>query len=159
MDPHPQRGVVAGIVLAHAEGADNDRVERVRVHAGRGPEGDRHFVPEDREPNEPGSGDDLTLIEAEAVEGLAADTGIDLTDGRHLRNVVTRGIALNDLVGKPFRVGAVRCVGVELCHPCRRLARHTGEFGVLRGLVNRGGLRADVVTGGEIAVGDPVEAV
>jgi MOSC domain-containing protein YiiM len=126
-------------------------VRRVRVHAGRGPEGDRHF-----QPHEPGNGDDLTLIEAEAVDGLLADTGIDMSGGSHLRNVVTRGIRLNDLVGRPFRVGEVRCVGVERCDPCRRLERMT-ENGVLRGLVNRGGLRADVVTGGEIAVGDAVE--
>jgi MOSC domain-containing protein YiiM len=144
-------GTVEDLVLGHAEGVANDRVQSVRVVAGQGPEGDRHFAP-----HEPGNGDDLTLIEAEAVEGLLADTGIDLTDGRHLRNVVTRGIALNDLVGKPFRVGEVRCVGVEPCHPCRHLERMT-ENGVLKGLAGRGGLRADVVTGGEIAVGDEVE--
>lgn len=144
-------GTVEGLVLAHPKGASADQVRNVRVHPGCGPEGDRHFAP-----HEPGNGDDLTLIEAEALEGLLADTGIDLRDGRHLRNVVTRGIALNDLVGKPFRVGAVRCVGVERCDPCRPLERMT-EKGVLKGLVNRGGLRADVVSGGEIAVGDPVE--
>jgi MOSC domain-containing protein YiiM len=146
-------GAVEAIYLGHAEGATADRVERVRVVEGRGAEGDRHFAA-----HEPGNGDDLTLIEAEAVEGLLDDTGIDMRDGSHLRNVVTRGVALNDLVGKPFRVGEVRCVGVERCDPCRRLERMT-ENGVLKGLVNRGGLRADVVTGGEIAVGDAVEEV
>ena len=149
-------GAVEAIVLAHPEGAENDLVERVTVVAGRGPEGDRHFRAEGMEPNEPGSGHDLTLIEAEALEGLTTDTGIELGPGQHLRNVVTRGIALNDLVGKPFRVGAVRCVGIEPCHPCRHLERLT-KPGVLKGLAGRGGLNADVVSGGEIAVGDPVE--
>ena len=144
-------GTVEGLVIGHAEGVANDRVSRVRVVAEHGVEGDRHFGP-----HEPGNGDDLTLIEAEALEGLREDTGIDLGDGRHLRNVVTRGIRLNDLVGKPFRVGEVRCVGVERCDPCRHLERMT-ENGVLRGLVNRGGLRADVVQGGRIVVGDVVE--
>ena len=147
------RGSVEALVIAHPTGATADQVQAVRVHAGRGPEGDRHF-----EQHEPGNGDDLTLIEAEALEGLLADTGIDMREGSHLRNVVTRGIALNDLLGKPFRVGDVRCVAVERCDPCRNLERMTTN-GVLRGLVNRGGLRADVVRGGEIAVGDPVEAI
>jgi MOSC domain-containing protein YiiM len=101
-------------------------------------------------------GDDLTLIEAEAVEGLRADTGIDLTGGGHLRNVVIRGIALNDLVGRRFKVGEVECVGDELADPCRHLERLTRP-GVLKGLAGRGGLRAAIVRGGEIAVGDPVE--
>jgi MOSC domain-containing protein YiiM len=65
-------------------------------------------------------------------------------------------VRLNDLVGKPFRVGDLRCLGVELCEPCRHLASLTHP-GVLKGLVHRGGLRADVVAGAEIAVGDAVE--
>ena len=72
--------------------------------------------------------------------------------------MVTRGIGLNDLVGRPFRVGAVRCVGIEPCDPCRHLEWLT-KPGVLKGLAGRGGLRADVVSGGEIALGDPVEAL
>jgi MOSC domain-containing protein YiiM len=104
-------------------------------------------------------GRDLTLIEAEALEELAAGAGIELEPGEHMRNVVTRGVRLDDLIGRPFRVGPVRCVGVEPCHPCRRLERLTGRTGVLKGLAGRGGLRADVVRGGELAVGDPVEAI
>jgi MOSC domain-containing protein YiiM len=149
-------GAVEGIYLASEHEEVPTRVERVRVVPGRGPEGDRHFRGAGTEPNEPDTGRDLTLIEAEAIEALAAATGIGLGPGEARRNVVTRGIGLNDLVGKPFRVGAVRCVGVEPCDPCRHLERLT-EPGVLRGLVSRGGLRADVVSGGEIAVGDPVE--
>ena len=152
-------GAVEGIFLVGAKGAERDAVERVRVVAGRGPEGDRHFRGARARPNEEGMGRDLTLIEAEALEGLAAGAGIELEAGEHLRNVVTRGVSLDDLIGRPFRVGDVRCVGVEPCHPCRRLERHTGRSGLLKGLAGRGGLRADVVRGGEIAVGDVVEAV
>jgi MOSC domain-containing protein YiiM len=152
-------GVVEGIFLVGPKGAVTDEVERVRVVAGRGPEGDRHFRGPRARANEEGMGRDLTLIEAEAVEALASDAGIDLEAGEHLRNVVTRGVRLDDLVGRPFRVGAVRCVGVEPCHPCRRLERLTGRTGVLKALAGRGGLRADVVRGGEIALGDPVEAI
>jgi MOSC domain-containing protein YiiM len=119
--------------------------ERVNVVAGRGIEGDRKFD----------SNHDLTLIEAEAVEGLAEDTGIELAPGASRRQVTTRGVALNDLVGKRFRVGELECVGEELCEPCNHLQSLT-KPGVLRGLVHRGGLCAEVVSGGEMAVGDSV---
>jgi MOSC domain-containing protein YiiM len=149
-------GTVEGIYLAPEHGAPTVPVERVRAVAGRGLEGDRHYAP--GEPNEPGTGHDLTLIEAEAVESLLTERGIELRPGEARRNLVTRGISLNELVGKPFRVGGVRCVAVEPCDPCRHLERLT-KPGVLRGLVGRGGLAADVVDGGEIAVGDAVEPV
>ena len=152
-------GTVEGIYIVGVRGAEREGVERARVVAGRGPEGDRHFRASPAQQNEPGVGRDLTLIEAEAIEDLAAGTGIELDPGEHLRNVVTRGVRLGELIGKPFRVGDVRCVGVEPCHPCRRLERHTDRSGLLKGLAGRGGLRADVVRGGEIAVGDPVEPV
>ena len=105
----------------------------------------------------PEPGQSLTLIAAEALEGLREDTGIELSHEASRRNVLTRGIDLNALVGRRFTVGGVECEGVELCEPCNTLAKLT-ERGVLRGLVHRGGLRADIVAGGEIAVGDPVRA-
>jgi MOSC domain-containing protein YiiM len=101
---------------------------------------------------------DLTLIEAEALEGLLADTGIELSAAAVRRQVLTRGIRLNDLVGERFTVGGVECVGQELCEPCNHLQGMT-QNGVLRGLVHRGGLRADIVSGGRIAVGDEVVAL
>jgi MOSC domain-containing protein YiiM len=101
---------------------------------------------------------DLTLIEAEALEGLREDTGIELSPAEVRRQVLTRGIRLNDLVGERFTVGVVECVGQELCEPCNHLQGLTYP-GVLRGLVHRGGLRADIVSGGRIAVGDEVMRV
>ena len=150
-------GTVESINTAAERAEPTHDVERITVHPGRGPEGDRKFRPAD-DPNQPGDGRDLTLVEAEAVEGLAEDTGIVLEPRETRRNVVTRGIALNDLVGRRFRVGAVECYGVELCEPCSHLESLT-QPGVLRGLVHRAGLSADVLSGGEIAVGDPVEAL
>jgi MOSC domain-containing protein YiiM len=104
-----------------------------------------------------GEAGDLTLIEAEALEALRADTGIELTAAESRRQVLTRGVRLNDLVGKRFTVGGVECVGQELCEPCNHLQSLTLP-GVLRGLVHRAGLRADVVRGGRIAVGDRVSS-
>jgi MOSC domain-containing protein YiiM len=144
-------GTVESIHVAAERRAMPDPHERVSVVAGRGIEGDYHSVP-----HEPGDGKDLTLIAAEAVERLADEHHIRLAPGESRRQVTTRGIDLNALVGKRFRVGEVEAVGVELCEPCMVLARLTGEFGVLRGLAHRGGLRADVVTGGRISVGDTV---
>jgi len=126
-------------------------VERVRAVAGSGLEGNRYFYDEAAPP-----GRALTLIQAEALEGMREDTGIELSAAESRRNVLTSGIDLNALVGKRFRVGDVECLGVELCHPCSSLEKLT-QKGVIKGLVNRGGLNADILTDGEISVGDRVE--
>src|SRR3954452_25244040 len=130
-------------------------VERVRAVAGRGLEGEYHFYT--GEGTQPERDHELTLIAVEALAGLA-EHQIEPTAAESRRNVATRGIDLNSLEGRRFRVGAVECEGIELCEPCRTLARLT-EPGVLRGLVHRGGLRAAILSDGEIAVGDEVAPV
>jgi len=144
-------GEVAAIAIAATRGALPEPVERVRAHAGRGLEGEYHLAPRRAEPS-----DAITFIAAEALDALREETGIELSHPESRRNVLTRGVDLNALVGRRFRVGGVECEGVELCEPCLRLARLNDDFGVLRGLVHRGGLRADLLSDGEIAVGDPV---
>ena len=146
-------GRVEAVYIAEESTAETEPVQRVTAVARRGLEGDRHFDKRSRRGG--AGGKDLTLIEAEAIEGLREDTGIELGLGEARRQVVTRGIRLNDLVGRRFTVGDVECVGVELCDPCRHMEQLT-QPGVLRGLVDRGGLRADIVVSGEIAVGDAV---
>lgn len=128
-------------------------VERVRARAGKGLEGNRYFFDDGAPP-----GRALTLITAEALEALAAEHGIDLNAAESRRNVLTRGIDLNALVGRRFRVGDVECIGVELCEPCSSLESLTYP-GVMRGLVHRAGLNADIITDGTIAVGDEVVAL
>ncbi|MGH2978793.1 MAG: MOSC domain-containing protein [Solirubrobacterales bacterium] len=152
-----QSGTVESIHIAPRAEEDTDAVESVAVVAGRGIEGDRYFRTDGSGTFHEADkhGQDLTLIEAEAIEGLAADTGIELAPGESRRNVVTRGVALNDLVGRRFTVGEVEAVGNRLCDPCNHLEKLTRP-GVLKGLVERGGLRADVVRGGAIRVGDEV---
>src|SRR6266540_6908270 len=127
-------------------------VERVRAHAGKGLVGNRYYFEHGAEP-----GRAITLIAAEALEAMSAEHGVEITAAASRRNVLTRGIDLNALVGRRFRVGAVECVGVELCHPCRHLESVT-KPGVIKGLAHRGGLNADIVSDGEIAVGDEVVA-
>jgi MOSC domain-containing protein YiiM len=137
---------MAGVVERIYVGTDvaevpHEAMNEVRVQAGAGIEGDRH-------------GDqDITLFEAEAIEGLAADTGIEIDPNEIRRNVMTRGVALNDLLGHRIQVGEVEAIVTELCHPCSHLQKLT-QPGVLKGLTNRGGLNADVVSGGVIKVGD-----
>lgn len=141
-------GVVESIHIASAGAEPPRSVERARAVAGRGLEGDRYFEGTGTFSDWPGERD-ITLIEAEAVEA------IELEPGAARRNVVVRGVDLNALVGKRFRVGVVECEGLELAPPCRHLAKLTRPD-VLRGLKGRGGLRAAIRTGGEIAVGDAV---
>ncbi|HZD02737.1 MAG TPA: MOSC domain-containing protein [Actinomycetes bacterium] len=119
-------------------------VDSANALAGKGLEGDRHFHPEGAKP-----GQALTLIEAEVLE----DVG--LTGGQSRRQVVVRGARLNELVGRRFWVGEVECLGVKLCEPCLHLQQMTRP-GIIKELVHRGGLNADVLNDGRIRVGDPV---
>ncbi len=119
-------------------------VQSVNAVAGKGLEGDRHFHPTGAEP-----GDALTLIEAEVL----AD--VRLTGAESRRQVVVRGVRLNDLVGRRFRVGDVECLGVDICEPCLHLQQLTRP-GIIKDLIHRGGLNADILTSGRIAVGDPI---
>ena len=143
-------------VSAEAEGPMTV-VPSAQAVAGRGLVGDRYKRGEGTFSNPDGRGNDLTLVEAEALEELAAG-GVELAPADARRNLVVRGLALDALVGKRFRVGEVECFGQRRCEPCSHLERLTRP-GVLRGLVHRGGLRADVLSGGQIRTGDRVEAL
>ena len=100
---------------------------------------------------------EITLIEAEAIEAVPREYGVELSPAEARRNIVTRGVALNHLVGREFRVGNVVLRGIRLCEPCEHLERLTRP-GVLEALVHRGGLRAQIVSGGTIQVGDSISS-
>ena len=151
-------GRVEAIFVREAPDAPPRALQRAEVVAGKGIVGDRYFTQVGTYSATPGSGRALTLIEAEALEALERDAGIRLAAAESRRNLVTRGIALNELVGKRFRVGALECLGTRLCEPCDYLDRLTTP-GVLKALVHRGGLRADVLGDAEIAVGDVVSEI
>jgi MOSC domain-containing protein YiiM len=131
-------------------------VVEFEVIAAAGIVGDSKFGTVQRHP-----GQNITLIEAEEIEAFNVRTGLALalTDPR--RNIVTRGVRLNDLVGVEFSVGAVRLKGVELCEPCGTLANHLASDALtkkafIREFGHRCGLRADVLASGRIRVGDRV---
>ena len=147
--------IVRAIYVAPAAGAPPAEVREALAVVGRGVEGDRYFLGSGSFSRWPGEGRALTLIEEEAIDVIRREHGIDLGDGRSRRNVVTSGVALSDLIGVRFRVGPVLLRGVRPAAPCAHLERLTAP-GVFEAMKGRGGLRADVVEGGVLRVGDPI---
>jgi hypothetical protein len=145
-----ERGVgsVAAILTAADAESPLARVDSVDAVAGRGLKGDRYYDGRGTFSG-PGRGYELTLVEAEVLES------VDLSWEDARRNIVTRGIALNALVGQRFKIGAVECIGRRLAEPCAHLEKLT-RSGLLRPLVHRGGVRADILEGGTISIGDSV---
>lgn len=129
-------------------------VASARAIPGRGLEGDRYaagtgtFSARLQKPD-----CELTLVQQEHIEKFSASSGIAFTARDARRNIVTSGIDLNTLVGKEFRLGTVLIRGLGLCEPCNYLAKQTSTE-ILRGLIHKGGLRAQILTEGEIHVGD-----
>ena len=149
-------GVVEALLTAaRAEDAIQSH-DTVELHAGRGIAGDRYFDGTGTFSASERHGQHLTLIEAEVLDALS-DDGLHLSPADARRNIVTRGIDLNALVGREFQVGSARCIGRRLCEPCSHLQRLTGEA-LLRPMVHRGGLRADILASGTVRVGDRVSA-
>ena len=151
----PNNGSVHSIHITAVAGEPTVSVEEVRAVEGKGLEGDRYFSGEGSWSSTPGSGRQVTLIELETIEALDRDYEMKIEPGQARRNIVTSGVALNHLVGREFNVGEVRLRGMRLNEPCNHLASLTDEK-VKQGLVHRGGLRADIVSGGVIRVGDEI---
>ncbi len=147
-------GTVESIFIATAAAAPAHPVTEARAIPGVGLEGDRYALGVGTF-SKPLPDRELTLIEAEAIEALKREYHFELAPGEARRNVVTRGVALNHLVGQDFQIGDVKIRGIRLCEPCNHLQRLTGRE-VIRGLTHRGGLRAQILTPGTIHVGDPV---
>lgn len=148
-------GKVVSIHVAARAAEPMGQVEEAHAVPGRGLEGDRYFWGGGTFSDDPDT--EITLIEEEAVEALAREHGFRIDPGEARRNVVTRGVDLNALVGREFRIGGVALRGVRPAEPCAHLARLVGG-GVLRGLARRGGLRAEILSGGFLRAGDTVEA-
>jgi MOSC domain-containing protein YiiM len=147
------KGSVFSLHITPEAGAPIQSVEQVHAVPGMGLEGDRFFGLSSSGHKRAGTGRDITLIESEALEAIQQETGIELPPGEARRNIVTRGVPLNQLVEVEFQVGEVRLRGIRLCEPCQHLASLTDER-ILPALIHRGGLRADIITEGTIHVGD-----
>jgi len=150
-------GTLISINIASAAEAPMRSVDEVRAVPGKGLEGDRYFVRQGTF-YKPQPDRELTLIEAEAIEALRSEFQVEFDLSASRRNLVTRGVPLNHLVGKEFWIGEVKARGLRLCEPCAHLQRLSHPK-VLPGLVHRGGLRAQILSEGTIRVGEPVKAV
>jgi len=148
-------GKVEAIYLAESAAGVMIRADCVDAAAGAGLVGDRYAAgagtfskwPRDHE---------LTLIEAEAIEAISRELPLTKEVGGFRRNLVTRGVGLNDWVGREFFVGEVSCRGTRLCEPCAHLQRMMGIEGLVEVMMGRGGLRAVIISGGVVRVGDEI---
>jgi MOSC domain-containing protein YiiM len=147
-------GTVDSIHIAPAAKAPTMALEQVEAIPGAGLVGDRYFLKQGTffkpEPQH-----ELTLIEAEAIEAALREYKVSLAPGAARRNVVTREVPLNHLVGRDFLLGEVRVHGIRLCEPCSHLEALTG-LPMIKALRHRCGLRAQILTQGVIRVGDVV---
>jgi len=150
-----RRGIVEAIYRFAESGAPGEALQMAHLMAGVGIEGDRYALGKGHFSEEGRWGQALTLIEAESIEMLASEHGIEMPTVDARRNIVTRNIDLNALLGKRFRIGGLLCQGSRLAEPCAWLQKTTPP-GTLRGLVHRGGLRADILEDGSVKRGDPV---
>jgi len=149
------QGKVVSLHTARDAAVPMDSTREVKAVPGQGLEGDRYFNGTGHWSKHPGVSREVTLIEIEAIKALEHEKNIAIEPGAARRNVVTRGVPLNHLVGREFQIGAVRLRGTRLCEPCAYLEGLTQQ-GVLAGLIHRGGLRAEIVTGGTIRVEDVI---
>src|SRR3954470_25046828 len=150
------RGSVEAIHIGREAARELTPVTEIRAVPGRGLEGDRYFFGTGTYSKHPGSGREITLIEAEAIEAIASEANIALPSGASRRNIVTRGGPLNHLVGQRFRVGEVVLEATRLCEPCAHLEALAGK-GLIGALTHRGGLRTVILDGGTIRLGDRIE--
>ena len=160
MTSDPREPAVEAIWSAPAAGDPMRPVDVATLDAGRGLVGDRYHAGVGTFSRWPGEGRAVSLVEGEALDAILTECGLDLRHGQHRRNLVTRGVRLADLIGHLFRIGDDGPIlrGTRLCTECRRpdnLLGHDGPL-VKDALRGRPGLRADVVSGGTIRVGDAV---
>ncbi|MBL7250886.1 MOSC domain-containing protein [Alloalcanivorax sp. C16-2] len=148
---------VQALYIAAEKRGPVSRQPAVKVDAGRGIVGDRRYR-RDTPPAE-----QITLIESERVTAFNQEYGLEVEPGSLRRNLITEGIDLNALEGREFSVGGVRMRGIELCEPCAVVGRLLARPGlspseVIRALMGRGGLRAEILDSGVLREGDTIEA-
>ena len=148
-------GTVDSIHIAPVASEPTVSVDEARAVPGKGLEGDRYFNREGTYSDRHGPDREVTLIEIETIQALERDYKLKLSPGDARRNIVTRDVPLNHLVGREFQVGEVTLRGIRLNEPCNHLASLTDDK-VKQGLVHRGGLRAQILTEGVIRPGDEV---
>ena len=126
-------------------------VNSIEVLANQGIIGDRHF----KEFNDPYN--QLSLIESENIDYYNIKYGLNIPYIDFRRNIITKGIRLNDLVGKKFLVGEVELEGIDLCRPCRHLCELLDQDNIIKEFLRRGGLRCQILSSSSIEVGNKIK--
>lgn len=152
-------GILQSIYIAASSGGELEARPEALLVSGAGIVGDRYYHKGHASPEE-----ELTLVAAEEIDGFNERSGLNISYAAVRRNLVTVGVALNSLVGVRFKIGSAEVEGIELCEPCVVVGRllACGEIqpkDVVRELRHRGGLRARIVTGGTVRVGDEIRAM
>jgi MOSC domain-containing protein YiiM len=149
---------VVEIVTTSEAGAPLLPVAQSSLESGRGLVGDRYYGQAGTfsEKLKDGADWELTLIESEEIQRFNDSQGLALPAASFRRNIVTSGVPLNELVGRRFKVGAALLEGIRLCEPCAHLGKLIGPA-VVKGMVHQAGLRARIVTGAIVRVGDAIE--
>ena len=150
------RGQVEGIHISRQKGGEMIAVAAIEAIAGEGLAGDRYQLAAGTFSKNDAAKRQTTLIEAEAIEAAVREYGVKLVEGESRRNITTRGVALSHLIGKEFTIGEVRFRGVKPSEPCGYLEKLTGKPVIRKALKHRAGLKAEVLVGGKIRVGDPI---
>jgi len=152
------KATVVGIYTASISGTQLRSVPQATLEAGKGLVGDRYFLGVGTFSKKIiASEAEITLIESEEIERFNSTEQAAHSPGEFRRNIVTRGIKLNDLVGKRFLLGAALLEGKRLCEPCAHLAKLVNAP-VVKGMVHRAGLRAQILSGATVQVGDEIRA-
>ena len=128
-------------------------VNSIEVLANKGVIGDRHFD----DFNDPYC--QLSLIESENIDYYNFKYGLNIPHINFRRNIVTKGIQLNELVGKKIKIGNVKIEGIDLCRPCRHLTEILGQENILKEFLRRGGLRCQVLSSSQIKIGDEIKII
>jgi MOSC domain-containing protein YiiM len=151
-------GTLVGIYTTAEAGKPLEASTELRAIEGVGLEGDRYATESGTYSNRKGPHRQVTFIEREVIANVNTENEVELAENETRRNLVTEGVPLLHLIGKTFRVGDVVFRGIKSCPPCAYLEQHT-RSGVRAALENRGGLRAEIVQGGTLRIGDEITAV
>ena len=130
-----------------------NEVDTIEVIANKGVVGDRHY----NEFNDPYC--QISLIESENIDYYNTKYGFNIAYLNFRRNVVTKGIELNDLVGKKILIGNTELEGIDLCRPCKHLTEVLNQDNIIKEFLRRGGLRCQILSSSKISIGDEIKVL
>jgi len=141
---------VIKIGIAKSKSEEIQEVNEINLSAGRGIIGDRYFHEKNEDRNQ------LTLIESENIDYYNNKFNLKIPYLNFRRNIVTKGIKLNDLVGKKLIIGKIEAKGIDLCRPCKSLQKNLGQDNIIKEFLRMGGLRCEILSSSNIKVGDEI---